>query len=239
MADASFIAVTHDTGNVTTYTIAGVSIGVAHADRYVIVAATWASSNTTVRTISGTPTIGGINASVHAQTGAISGSALGSAILIAAVPTGTTATISITLSGGGGSLDVGVYRVVGLASATPFDTAIASDAAGGGIVSTSTLDVPHRGLVIACANFEANSGSVTWVGASGNYDESNGDGSPEIVTGAMSNDLAAETNRTVSATHTTNGDSTNDCCMSVASWAVLTPSLPVFRPPTRFFTRSI
>jgi len=237
MADASFIAVTHDTGNVTTYTFAGANIGAADAARYVIVLVTHASSAGAARTVS-SATIGGISASIHANAGAASAQGLGTAILIALVPTGTTATISITLSGGGGSCDIGVYRVVGLASATPFDTATASDAAGGGVLTTNTLDVPHRGLVLGVANFEADSGSVTWVGASENYDESNGDGTPEIVTGAMSNDLAAEVNRTVSATHSTNGGSGNDCCMSVASWSVLTPSLPVFRQPTRFFTRS-
>jgi hypothetical protein len=214
-AAVSFIALTHDTGNVTTYTFSGASLGAEAADRYIFVTITAASSTGTARTIS-SGSIGGVAASIAVQQGAASSSGMTAAIMLAAVPTGTTGDVVVTLSGAGGSCDIGVYRVTGLGSATAFDTAVNSDEAGGGVVST-TIDVPGNGFVIGVAMFEADVATTTWVGASENYDESNGDGSPEIVTAAMSSALGAETGRTVSATSTVT--SGNDCTLAVGTWA--------------------
>ena len=208
----SYIGVTHNTTNTSSYSLASVAIGTAAADRIVFVLVTWASGNATPVTIS-SATIGGISATVHAQVTTVATDAIGSAILSAAVPTGTTATIAITLSGSGGSIDVGVLAVTGLSSQTPHASATATTSAG---ACSNSVNVPEGGFVLACANFNDELSGVTWVGSTERYDETNTDGVAERVTGASEASLAVQTGRTVSATSANTGS--NVGCMSVASW---------------------
>lgn len=208
----SYIGVTHDPTNKSSYSLASVAIGTAAADRIVFVLVTWASGNATPVTIS-SATIGGVAATIHAQVTAVATDAIGSAILSAAVPTGTTATIAITLSGSGGSIDVGVLAVTGLSSQTPHASATATTSAG---ACSNSVNVPAGGFVLACANFNDELSGVTWVGATERYDETNTDGVAERVTGASEASLAVQTGRTVSATSANTGS--NVGCMSVASW---------------------
>lgn len=207
-----YVGVTHNTANSSSYSFASAAIGTAAADRVVFILVTWASGNTTPVTIS-SATIGGVAATVHAQVTAVASDAIGSAILSAAVPTGTTATIAITLSGSGGSIDVGVLAVTGLSSQTPHASATATTSAG---ACSNSVNVPEGGFVLACANFNDDLSGVTWVGATERYDETNTDGSAERVTGASVASLTAQTGRTVSATSANTGS--NVGCMSVASW---------------------
>ncbi len=208
----SYIGVTHDTGNASSYSLASVAIGTAAADRIVFALVTWASDSSTQVTIS-SATIGGVSATAHAHVTTVASDAIGSAIISAAVPTGTTATIAITLSGSGGSLDVGVLAVTGLASQTPHASSTATTAAG---ACSTTVNVPAGGFVLACANFADEVSGTTWVGATARYDESNTDGSAERTTGASEASLTVQTGRTVSATSVNTGS--NVGCMSVAAW---------------------
>lgn len=212
----SFLQHTEDTGNVTTYNFAGVNIGTAAADRYVFVAVVHSSSAGTARTIS-SATIGGISATIVAnQAGVAHAQGLGAAVIWAAVPTGTTATISITLSGGGGSCNIATYRVTGLVSATEHHSQTAALATTGGLLSLS-LNVPANGFVIAAYNNSANTGSVSWTGVSEDHDAPNSDGSPETVSFGSLASLSAETGRAISVQHTdTNAQDRCMCAVSLA-----------------------
>lgn len=194
----SFVTTANDNDNNTNYSISGVSIGAAAADRRVFALLCWSSTATGARTLN-SASIGGVSATIHVQDGmSDSGQGgLAAAIVSAAVPTGTTATIAASLSGQGGSLDVGVYRVTGLGSATPHDTQ--SNTVSNGAPSVS-LNVPARGFVLAVVNHAATSSGNTWVGVDEDYDYDNGDGSPEIISGGHAQNLAAQSGRTVSAT---------------------------------------
>lgn len=216
-ADVSYIDVLHNTDNTSNYTFSNVNIGDAAADRYVFLEITYASSGGTERSLS-SATIGGVAAKIHVDQSVDSSDALSAAIISALVPSGSTANIAISLSGSGGSVDIGIYRVTSLGSDTAFDTAVSTNATGGGLLST-TLDIPAGGFALACANFEINSAMTTWSGVDEMYDEDNTDGSPEIVTGGFASALGAETGRTISATSSSNGGTNNDCVMVAASFA--------------------
>ena len=106
-----------DASDLTTYSFAGVDIGTADAVRYVIVGV--AARNTTAdRTIS-SATIGGVSASI-----VVDGSSSFSqcAILMAAVPTGTTGTIAITFSAAQLRCGIAVWAAYNLQSATAVAT---------------------------------------------------------------------------------------------------------------------
>lgn len=152
-----------DLSDLTTYTFTSIPIGTADTNRIVIVAI---AIGGVARTVS-SATIGGIAASIAGTT---TGTTAGTGMIYAKVPTGTTATISITLSGAANDCHIGVYRLVGQGSDTPFDTD--APAGGGTTTRTATLDVPAGGAVVACMG---NGGSnVAWTNATEDYDINTG-----------------------------------------------------------------
>jgi hypothetical protein len=143
--------------NAFTYTFSGASIGTASSDRLVVVCAMINAQSITTYGISSV-TIGG-----SAATLAVS-SSLGknSAIFYRLVPTGTTATIVVSLSGSGtpGRCAVGVFAVTGYTNSTPEVVGSAySD------TSVSSLSVPINvssgAAAIACCYVGSNATS-TW-----------------------------------------------------------------------------
>lgn len=115
------------------YSFTSQDIGTASSDRYVLVAITTTS---TVGAISITGvTVGGVSASlVHSQahtTGSVWAIA---AFYIAAVPTGTTATVAITTSSNQLLCRIGIWALTNLSSTTASDTA-------GSTSTTATLDM--------------------------------------------------------------------------------------------------
>ena len=106
-----------DATDQTTYSFASVDIGAADATRYVIVALA-ARNSTADRTVS-SATIAGVSASIVAD-----GSAANTqcAILMAAVPTGTTGTIAITFSAAQLRCGIAVWAAYNLRSATAIAT---------------------------------------------------------------------------------------------------------------------
>lgn len=81
-----------------------------------------------------------------------------SAIFIAAVPTGTTATIAWVASGSVGTMGVSLFRLINPGSSTAFDTAAALHSKG---TVTLTLDIPTGGSAVAVASYRDGSTS-TW-----------------------------------------------------------------------------
>ena len=142
------------TTNTDAYSFATQAIGAADAARYVVVVATSRGANATISSA----TIGGVSASVVAE---ITSTQLNCAIIIAAVPTGTTATIAITWSASQSNCDISVYRLVGLASATAFDTDTDTSSA----TASLSIDCEAGGCVIAGSAFSNPSNDTqTWSG---------------------------------------------------------------------------
>lgn len=132
-----------------------VSFGDADAARSIIVV---------IQTIDGSPfeitgvTIGGVSATIVATSGSSQSPAC---IAIAAVPTGTSGTVSVTHDLGGDAyrISCAVFRTVDLASATPTDTAVDLTTASG--VLDLDLNLPTDGFWVAGAAAR-NGNTTTW-----------------------------------------------------------------------------
>lgn len=150
-----------DTSNTTTVNYGSLAIGAADTNRIVVVAI--ASRMATVNTISSV-TIGGVAATLVSGTVAQIGGTNGanSAIYQAAVPTGTTATVSVTYGAAAVRSAVSVYRLItGTPAATSSNNANNTSASIGGAVT-----VPASGGGIALYWNQAGSVTVTWTNAS-------------------------------------------------------------------------
>jgi hypothetical protein len=126
----------------STFTFSSQSIGTAFTDRIVIVPFYWDTSGST-RTVS-SATIGGVAANIVAQNGGTGG---GTAIIWAAVPTGTTATIVINFSANVLACDIAVYAADPVTN-TPLDFAT-SGYATSSPSTAANVDVQPGGFCIA------------------------------------------------------------------------------------------
>lgn len=148
----TYIDETTDLSNASEYTFSGASIGTAASDRRVHVLVMGEGGNPATLT---SATVGGIAATINVQR---SSGDLTTAIITAAVPTGTTADIVLTFFASKNSANIGVYRSVGLTSNTAVDTdSSASDPA------TATLTSLPGGFCIGlcCSTIGT---TVTWSG---------------------------------------------------------------------------
>jgi hypothetical protein len=119
------------------------------------------------------------------------------AFWIAAVPSGTTATIAITLGTSSDRCVIDVYRITGLKSTTATDTATANNDAASALTLTG-LDVLSGGCIIAAANTGIST-SFTWSGTAGLVEDS--DHVTELtVSAASAKFAAAQTGLTATAT---------------------------------------
>lgn len=151
---------TSSASNLTTYTFAGVAIGPASADRYVVVAAhtdCGVASPTVV-------TIGGINATLLEANDGVG-------LFMALVPTGTTASIVVTFSASCSRAAIGVWSVTGLTRVTPISS---SKATGTSAAAATNVAVNHAGAVIAAATHAGGTGIAWTGGVSERYDTVNG-----------------------------------------------------------------
>lgn len=149
----------------TVYTFTGKAIGTAGGHRVIVVGV--AGASTTSRTISSV-TVGGI-----AATQIVFAEDLGNSLytpaglFIARVPTGTTANVVVTWSGGQSRCGVGVWAVYNLDS-------IAATGTNSSLVSPSSLNltIPPGGVAIGMfSGYDNNSFSAhTWVGLTKNFD---------------------------------------------------------------------
>jgi len=160
--DFAFLHSATDIGNLSVYTFHDQNLGVADVGRYIIVAAMArkAGAATTITSI----TVGGESATIVKQvTNNITNTDI-AGIAIAAVPTGTSGDIVVTFGAGMVRCAIGVYRVVGIDSATPADSgsSIADD-------PTCSLDVPAGGFAIG-TGLTAKAASASWTGLTEDYD---------------------------------------------------------------------
>jgi hypothetical protein len=157
--DIAYTDGSSSSSNAFTYTFTGIGIGVATADRIVAVCAAINATSATTYGIS-SMTIGGIAATMAVR----SSSNKNAAIAYAVVPTGTTATIVVTLTGTGtpGRCVVNAYRITGYNNSTPIVASAFSDTAVASV--SASISVPSGAKAITSVyigNNGANGFSMT------------------------------------------------------------------------------
>ena len=171
------------------HTFSSQSIGAAHSTRQVFVA-TYIGNASAV-------TIGGISATQVAS--AASGLLK---LWRAAVPTGTTASVVVTYSGGGGRLMITVWSAYNLRSTAAHDTA-SYDSSGSATSHTTTINTANKGIVIAAAASSVADGVrvSSWTGATLRDNGVLDDGSTDyVLSAATSEDTALATGATLRST---------------------------------------
>lgn len=190
-------AIASDTANSTTYTFTSQNFGTAAADRYIIVVFGSGRGSTGIAVSSAT--IGGVAASLDVQLSAnVSGSSAVSAIMSAPVPTGTSGTVAVTLSGAAGqNAAISVYSLTGSLTGTPSFT----NSNGTGADPSTTLNCPAGGAGVGGSTYRNSGGTTTW---SGLTETPGADFSLEnltIVSMANSSFSTTQTGLSVGATH--------------------------------------
>lgn len=190
-AAASFTANTSSTSASTTYNFASQSLGAAAADRYIVVGTTSQSgTNIAVSSLS----VGGISATPLLSIVQINNTI---ELWIAAVPTGTSATVSVTWASTRSRCAIVVWRLVGLVSPTAYDTA--QEFSFGASAGDGALDIPAGGVALGMASDSGTGGrNWTWAGLTESVDLTFGSG--RSYTGATGNFASAQSGLAVSAT---------------------------------------
>lgn len=199
-ATIAFASNAENVNNLTTYTFTAQGIGVATANRVVIVApsgeSTGAQRTLTSVTLDGTPAVQQVNQTTNDG----ANNSIISAIFSLAVSTGATANIVLTFSGTMERAAIGVWATTGLlsatATATAVNSAITSQASLGASLTTQAGGVAV-GAVQANINGGGTMGAITWTNMTGNYDVSF-DGS-NVRHGGSSNATAPGSTQTKTA----------------------------------------
>lgn len=182
----------------TTYNFTTYSIGTASSTRRVIAVFYGDNGSNTGRTVS-SATLGGVSATIDAQVTHSSGGSAVVAIVSATVTTGTTATLSVTFSGGMNRAAVWAVAVDNLSGTAATDTltTTATDPL------TGTIDWLNQGFVIAGAMTNANT-TFTWTGVTeqveGNFETASASGGYLFPTSngtaqTVSSDIASPSTR--------------------------------------------
>lgn len=206
-ATRTFLQGTADTANASTYTFAGQNLGTADAGRY-IVCALHARGNVGDITITSI-TIAGVTATnAVTQANNTAGNSI-VALFIAAVPTGTSGSVVVTLGTACLRASIQLYRVLGIDGVTPFDS-------GGSTANDPTfnLDIPASGLAIGAGNdASGGAGTCTWTGLTEDYDAI---AEAQLINSSASDEFAStQTNLAITANFT----ATNNPCGVFASWS--------------------
>lgn len=220
-AAATFLQAATSASDLTTYTFSGQNLGAADAGRYIVVGVQARGTATPLALSS--VTVGGVSATIVAQQ---ANSANIAALVIAAVPTGTTGDIVVTFSVVVLRCAIQAYRVLGIDSATASDTG-ASTAAD----PTTSLDIPAEGVAIGACMSGGVDMRVTWTGLTEDYDATTE--SFLSATSAHDEFVTAQTGLTITADFATSGQS----CGVFASWApadsgesfTVTPDAAIFK----------
>lgn len=189
------------------FTFTSQAIGVASANRIVVLAITHGvTGGLNIPTV----TIGGISAALATGSNVNSGGGMYTELWYAAVPTGTTANIVITLSGSEGRLAIGVYTITSATSA--FSAANGSGSASASTLST-TVTVPSGGYAIAVLGVHLSSAAGTVTNGGNLPIDSNGIAFGNSIIGLGSSSAASG-----STAFTFNWTGASDGSMSVATF---------------------
>jgi hypothetical protein len=197
-----FVAEDGQTADATTWTFTSQAFGDAADDRIMVLALDGGASKRTVNSV----TIGGVSAAqqVSKQGG---GAELFVEIWSAAVPSGTTGTVVITLAGSTQNMGIGLYRLTGM-SATKTDSAVDGAISSGNIELTTTI--PANGCGIAVFKNDNNQTS-SWTNLDETYDENIGEGSYHR-SGASKFYSTLQTDLAITDTPSNNAGSEVACC---------------------------
>ena len=199
IASISLTDTAADAADLTTYTFTSRSIGAAEQSRFIIVGSGQRNSGQTIVSM----TIGGVTASlIKRQVGASGFNVV--ELWGAYVPTGTTATISITWSSAIARCAIAVYRAVYLQSST----AVATYSSTADPMATS-INVPDGGVAVAFSYGAANT-TNTWTGLTEDVDSTV---ESQCYSSASASFVAAQTSLSVSCD---GGIAFNDPAMVVA-----------------------
>lgn len=206
------------------------AIGSAASDRIVIVALY------AVRDITGTvvssATIGGVSATILKQqtNHAVSVDNV-TAILAAAVPSGTTATVAITFNNSVLRCNIATFSMVG-GSISPYATYANTNATDA--VPDITIDVPAGGGHVAVVGlYQGSTTTFTWAGSgiTEAYDVAN----TESFSAAYGNYAASASS--VNVTATPDAGTVTRQSMCGVSFSAVQKAIPLPRPKTRFYAR--
>jgi hypothetical protein len=141
----SLLSAGEDFGNSSAYEFFTLPFGAEAHDRLLIAAVAGGSAGTALPT---SVTIGGVAASIHAQTDNAGNTRNGHAFIASAlVPAGASGNFAVNWSGTMLDMSYGLYRASGLISLTPTDTV--TDAGAG---PSLILDRAHQGFIIAAGS---------------------------------------------------------------------------------------
>ena len=205
----SYQTATASATDASSYSFSSQAIGTAAANRYVIVGICLRRSfDTTTTTITGV-TVGGISATQAVTIGvAQAGAYHRGSLYIVNVPTGTTATVAITLNISATRLGIGVWSAYDISSSTPTDTATSTDVSS----QTLDLDVDANGFAIG-VNYANGAPALSWSGLTERFEQNVEDDND--MSGADSTETSAQTPLSVTAT-ITSGNNVGFGC--TASW---------------------
>ena len=202
--EVSLTANTTSTANLTTYTFSSQAFGTAASNRKIVVC-TCHDNNDTVSSV----TMGGVSGTK--ATGQIAGSELQTEIWYAAVTTGTSGDVVVTLTGGAGQMGIGVYRVIGAAT-SPSAT---GGSTGEGTTQNDDINVLAGGILIGVSG-NRSAATCTWTNLTETYDEA-----IETYGLKQSGAAAAFSSAQTPITITALLSSTSvDECFSLAAWGL-------------------
>jgi hypothetical protein len=153
-----------DTTTQTTYTFASQNFGTADSTRVIAVIIGARNSGGTQIVTAASTTIGGVTVSKPVEQLASTNAAV-STIVYAAVPTGTSGTVSVTFAGANSRCSIQVYSIISPSSAAPTATGASTANAG-----TTTFTIPAGGAAIG-----------------GSYTQAGGPGTPTATPAGFNN----------------------------------------------------
>jgi len=202
------------TGSDTIFTFSDQALGDADSTRVIAVAVGMGTGDANPRTIDSV-TVGG--ADLTKRVGAVASNAgvenFRSEIWSAAIPTGATADIVVTMSGTIGSnrgVAISVHRLIGNVSAAPDATASDNDDDGTTDPLAVSVNTQINGYVVCCGvSFKTAPNTASWSGATELTDAMTGN---IAQTAANYSATSSETPRTITVDFTTDGN-----CQAAAS----------------------
>lgn len=217
--------------------VSSVPIGTAAANRLVVVAVHIFDGNLGGRTVTGA-TIGGVTATIGPQQAASTSTVV---LISAMVPTGTTATVALTLSGsitlsGNTSIQVSGWAIYGANSATAFSSNGAIAASGA--ISFGPATSPSGGVIICAVTMWDTSGTSAFTGFKTTRDYNVAQPASGVLTAEAVSDVSTGAAMTSGHNGTTGG--TARTAGVSATWdPAPTPTYPQLERGTRGLMRGV
>jgi len=160
----TFLQGTADAANASVYTFTAQNLGAAASDRRIIVSFGARAVGGTAMSVSSI-TVGGISATINAQTANTSADVCLVATATAHVPTGTSGDIVVTVSRSCVRAGITVYSASGLTSEVASD----SDTSTAVSPATSSVTIPSGGFMVGFA-VSSGASAATWSGLTEDFD---------------------------------------------------------------------